>query len=147
MIQGEKMYTSKHKGFTLVELLIVVAIISILAAVGFPAYNEQMQKGRRADAKNMVLQIASLQERYHSNFGYYGNADDLTGNDPITSDEGFYSITVACTPTATCTAASRSQQYTITATPNVTDANCGVFTYDQSGTITKSGTKTLAYCW
>tara|TARA_R110002049_G_scaffold13509_2_gene58580 strand:- start:214169 stop:214600 length:432 start_codon:yes stop_codon:yes gene_type:complete len=140
---------SKHSGFTLVELLIVVAIVAILASIGYPAYNEQVQKGRRADAKNMILQISSLQERYHSNFGYYGNIDDLFGasSDPVSSDGGYYSLTVACTPSAACTAASRSQQYTITATPNATDANCGVFTYDQAGNITEGGTKDLAYCW
>lgn len=141
------MKVSNNSGFTLTELLIVVAIIAILASVGFPAYNEQMQKGRRADAKNMILQLASLQERYHSNFGYYGSMTDLTGNATEDSDGGFYSVTLACTPTAACTAASRSQRYTITATADTTDSNCGNFTYDQSGNITITGSKSVEYCW
>ena len=138
---------SDNSGFTLTELLIVVAIIAILASIGFPAYNEQMQKGRRADAKNMILQLASLQERYHSNFGYYGSMTDLTGNATLESDGGFYTMTVECIPTAACTANSRSQRYTITAAVNTPDSNCGDFTYDQTGTADATGSKPIEYCW
>ncbi len=141
------MKVHKQNGFTLTELLIVIAIIAILASFGLPAYNEQVQKGRRADAKNAVMEIASLQERYYSNFGYYGNANDLTNNATITSDGGHYNIAIACIPTAACTAASRSQQYTITATPDANDNNCGTYTYDQSGVVTITGSKPVDYCW
>ena len=135
-------------GFTLTELLIVIAIVAILSAIGFPAYNEQMQKGRRADAKNMILQLASLQERYHSNFGYYGSLNDLTGTGTtLDSDSGHYEMTIACIPTAACTAASRSQRYTSTATVNATDGNCGNYTYTQAGNINVTGSKGVEYCW
>ena len=141
------MKNKQNLGFTLVELLIVVAIVAILASFGFPAYNEQIQKGRRADGKNMIMQLASLQERYRSNFGYYGSLNDLVGSTTLESDEGFYDMTIACLPTAACTAASRSQRYTITATASATDDYCGNYTYDQSGNITISGSKSVEYCW
>lgn len=139
------MSRSKTKGFTLTELLIVIAIVAILASFGLPAYNEQMQKGRRADAKNTILELASLQERHYSNFGYYGSANDLRGEDPIPTDGGHYSVTIECTPD--CADASRPQQYTITAAVNATDDNCGDFTYDQTGLATESGSKEIDYCW
>jgi len=139
------MPSCKTKGFTLTELLIVIAIIAILATFGLPAYNEQMQKGRRADAKNTIMQLASLQERYYSNFGYYGSANDLKGEDPIPSDGGHYEVTITCTPD--CAAGSRPQQYVITATVNATDSNCGNFTYDQTGQAGVTGSKPVEYCW
>ena len=132
-------------GFTLTELLIVLAIIAILATFALPSYNEQIAKGRRADAKNTILELVALQERHYSNFGFYGSATDLRGVDPIPTDGGHYSVAISCTPN--CTAASRPQQYLITATVSATDTNCGNFTYDQSGQITESGTKEIEYCW
>lgn len=139
------MDVTNTKGFTLTELLIVIAIIAILASFALPSYNEQIAKGRRADAKNTIMELAALQERYYANFGYYGSANDLKGVDPIPTDGGHYSVAIACTPN--CTAASRPQQFTITATANVTDNNCGNFTYDQTGLATESGSKDIDYCW
>jgi type IV pilus assembly protein PilE len=139
------MHINNEKGFTLTELLIVVAIIAILASFALPSYNEQVAKGRRADAKNTIMELVSLQEKYYSNFGYYGSATNLKGVDPIPTDGGHYSVAISCTPD--CAANSRPQQFLITATANATDNNCGNFTYDQSGQITESGSKDIAYCW
>ncbi len=61
----------KQRGFTLVELLVVVAIISILTLIAFPAYQDQMRKTRRSDAKIALTTLASQQEKFLSNNGRY----------------------------------------------------------------------------
>ena len=59
--------TSKNKGFTLIELMIVVVIIGILAGIAYPAYQEYIFKGRRADAKAGLLSLQLAQEKFRAN--------------------------------------------------------------------------------
>lgn len=143
-----------HKGFTLIELMIVVAIIAILAAVAFPSYTEHILKGRRADGKNMLLQLSALQERFYSENGFYGRMTDIVGTATFDSDEGYYNIAVNCAPdSATCATASRPQVYLLTATRQAGqtgDVRCGDFTYNQSATrgiINQSAGVVAAACW
>jgi type IV pilus assembly protein PilE len=62
-------------GFTLVEMLVVVVVAAILAAVAIPAYTQHVQRGRRSDAQRTISAITQAQERYRSNSSSY--ADDL----------------------------------------------------------------------
>jgi type IV pilus assembly protein PilE len=67
------------RGFTLIELMIVVAIVGILAAVAYPAYEQYVQKGERARAKAFMLDVAQKEERYFSSHGAYcESATDCT---------------------------------------------------------------------
>ena len=61
------------KGFTLVELLIVVAIIGVLASQGVPAYRRMIQKSRKGEAQNMLGNIASAESAFFSEYGAYGD--------------------------------------------------------------------------
>lgn len=61
----------KEQGFTLIELMITVAIVGILAAVAYPAYTDQVRKGRRAECRSGLLQSMQQQERYYSQFNKY----------------------------------------------------------------------------
>ena len=136
-----------NKGFTLIEVIIVVAIVGLLVAVAVPAYNSFITKTRRGDAMVILQEVAGEQERFLSeNNRYaadlaelgYGNAT----NEP--SPEGYYTIT-SDQPTAITS-------YVLTATPvtggpQANDADCGSFTLDSAGVKGISGTADVATCW
>jgi len=56
----------RPKGFTLIELMIVVAVVAILAAIAFPSYNDSVRKSRRGQAKADIVEYAQMAERYHT---------------------------------------------------------------------------------
>ena len=58
-------------GFTLIELMIVVVVISILVTVAYPSYQDHVRKGRRAEGKTALLKAAQVQERYYSDNNTY----------------------------------------------------------------------------
>ena len=90
--------TKRHKGLTLIELMVVVAVLAILSAVAYPLYTNQVQKSRRADAKTALQTIALAQERFFTiNGEYAGNLSTLQVSPDIqggASDEGYYTITL-----------------------------------------------------
>jgi type IV pilus assembly protein PilE len=142
----------KQKGFTLVELMIVVAIVAILAAVAYPSYMSSVNKGRRADAQNALLNFAALQERFYSDRGSYGGLDDITGgaDAELPSNEGLYTISVRCPNTAAeCAVANRPQAYILEATPVLVDELCNVLTYTNTSVRGATGNTTDAVndCW
>lgn len=120
---------SRHSitGFTLIELMIVVAVVAVLASVAYPAYQDSIQKSRRSDAKIALVQAAASEERwFSSNNAYTSNATNIGGG---LSPEGFYDVTVVA---ATLT-------YSITATAGADqagDTNCETFTITQTGAKT-----------
>lgn len=134
-------------GFTLIEVMIVVAIVAILAAIAYPAYTKQIQKSRRTDAKTALLDLVTRQERYFSmNNTYASTAANLGYGGPfpldvLTSGTAFYKLNVT---------ASSATGFTATATPVNAQANdtlCGTYTIDQLGTQTVSGSQAPADCW
>ncbi|WP_305000411.1 type IV pilin protein [Thiohalobacter thiocyanaticus] len=121
-----------HSGFTLIELMIVVAIIGILAAIAYPAYQDQMRKARRSDAHAALTQAAALQERIYMDTNSYSNdIDDIGGN---TSPEGYYTIAVT-NPSCSSTVGATTYYscFVLTATPNVADPDCPTVTLDEKG--------------
>ena len=122
-------------GFTLIETMIVLAILAIIVALAYPSYVDQVRKSRRADAVSFLMERAQLLERCFTHFNAY-NADGCP--DPNgASANGYYTVTAVRT----------SATYTLTATPNGDQASdaCGAFTLDYLGN--KTPTPNSNRCW
>lgn len=115
----------KVRGFTLIELMIVIAILAIIAAVAIPSYNKYIEKSRRADGQSALLNAAQTMERCFTRTNTYVGC--FTTADPgQASPEGFYNLR-ATTLTATT--------YVLSASPTgrQTSDACGTFTLNYLG--------------
>jgi type IV pilus assembly protein PilE len=144
------MYTFKRpSGFTLMELMIVVAIIGILAAIAYPSYTEYVTRSKRSDAKAALLQVQLAQEKYRANHTTYGTLIQIgiSTTATYTSPERYYTIAIPVGSTLDGT------NYTVTATPLApfADATCGTFAVNQAGKTTSIDVQTTAAkvneCW
>jgi type IV pilus assembly protein PilE len=136
------------EGFTLVELMITVAIVAILATIAMANYTSQIQKSRRTDARSAVMDLAGREEKLFSTTNAYSGAPSDLGYGavgavfPITVGSGYYQVSV--------TVASPPISYLITATAfgsQASDTKCITLSVDQFGSQTSTGTETAATCW
>jgi type IV pilus assembly protein PilE len=144
---------TRVRGYTLTELLVTMAVLAIIVAIAVPAYTTQMQKTRRADARNALLDIAGREERFLSvSNSYSAVTTDVgyTGAWPQNVFNNYYSVTVTVPDPAFVAAGGVGPSFTITATPigaQANDVTCGAFTLNQVGVQTVTGTGTAATCW
>jgi len=138
----------KEKGFTLIELMIVVAIIGILAAIAYPSYTESVRKSRRADAQGALMGLANSMERYFTENGKYTGAA-VGGNDtgapanyasqaPIDGNTKYYNLLITAATATTYTVSAAP----IAGGPQAND-RCGTMTLDSIG----NRTAVQADCW
>lgn len=127
-------------GFTLIELMIVVAVVAILASIAVPAYQEQIRKSRRAQAKADLVEYAQMAERRFTVDNTYENFDVPTAQSPredgATARYNLAAVTTANTFTITATAVG----------PQAED-RCGDLSISNTGLKTESGSAELAECW
>ena len=128
----------RSAGFTLVELLVTLAVVAILAAIAYPAYQDQMRKGRRAAAQSFLVDTASRQQQYLLDArGYAIGAGGLAAlNLSVPADvSSFYTVTID-PAVATNPPTFRLIATPVAGSPQVAD---GVLTLDQDGAKTRAG--------
>jgi type IV pilus assembly protein PilE len=156
-VQSPRVPRSHGSGFTLVELLVTMVILSIIMAVAIPSYQSFIQKSRRTDAKSALLDLASLEERYFSVNNVYTNVPSNLGYSGalgFTVGSGYYQIsqinvTAAVAPT-TAIPGGTPASFSIVAipaagSPQASDTACTSFTVTSGGGQTSTGTGTT--CW
>jgi len=141
------MHWNGSKGFSLLELMIVVAIIGIVAAIAYPSYQTSVRTGHRADAVSTLMALQLAQERSRAlNITYLNNLNNAAFNRIVTpaggnfvSPAGWYLITLDQVTAGT---------FRFTATPQgdqVNDVACGAFQLTQNGPAPRAGQP--ANCW
>ena len=141
--------TTRAKGFTLIELMIVLAIIAIIAAIAIPAYGRYAFRAHRVDGQELLLRIANAQERFYSTNNVYGSLADMDFDD-TSSSKGYYTaaVVVAASP-----AGSASAAFVATATGVGGQAQdvCGPLTIDDTGNKTpgpaSASSNSNGSCW
>ncbi|MHB0766674.1 type IV pilin protein [Stutzerimonas sp. NM35] len=140
-----------NKGFTLIELMIVVGILGILAAIAYPNYMEYIQRSNRSEGQALLQDAAASQERFFAqNNSYVTTAANIaklgmrgTSGTTVTSDTGKYTLTVG--------ASANDGGYTLTATQHFGDSTCGNLTLNAIGikgrSASGSDAKSVEQCW
>jgi type IV pilus assembly protein PilE len=145
------------RGVTLLELLVVIALISVLMAIAVPTYSSYIVRGQRSAAKAALMQSADFLERNYTTYGTYSTGASAAAvtlpnpNAPTDGSQITYALSVTF-PTA--------QSYLVTATPcgtagscpagsnsTFTDTDCGALALDNTGAKTVSGALGVAICW
>jgi type IV pilus assembly protein PilE len=127
-------------GFTLIELMIVVAVIGILAAIAYASYTASIVTSRRRTAAACLQERAQFMERYYTTHMTYADAPDPAQCEAVSN---FYSVAFSGTPSATA--------FKIVATPLAgqagADTACAALGIDQTGTRSATGSASAGSCW
>ena len=134
--------SSRNAGFTLIELMIVILIISIIAAIAIPGYGRYVARANRGAVKACMTEYAQWYERqYTTSLTYVAAVAPVMGCATESGLDLRYTIA----------AVSAARTYTVTATPlgvqATRDARCGILTLNEAGVKTRSGAAPLAECW
>ncbi len=137
---------NNNRGFTLVELVVTVAILAVLTTIAMGSYSSSVTKTRRSDAYAVLSAVSQKQEQYYSLNSTYVVALTSLGyaEDTVDSDEGYYLVSAAACGSGI------GSCVTLTAAPMGSQANdteCGSLTLASTGLKGETGTLTAADCW
>jgi type IV pilus assembly protein PilE len=116
-------------GFTLIELMIVVVIVGILAAIAYPAYQQHARESKRSDAHSALLRIAAMEEKFFSNNNTYATSTTTLGYaaHPAASNEGYWAVTISgVTPAGFTLTAAPAGSHSDPACPAITLTGAGM---------------------
>ena len=137
-------------GFTLVELMVVIVIVTILITIAVPSYQRSIRHAHRTDARTALLDLAQREERYASTNSSYTTDSTKLGYGsafPVNVGSNYYQLSVCVSDTLPCTgAAATGSAFLLTATAINTqakDTECLKFYVDSRGTQTATSTT----CW
>ncbi len=135
-------FSEPLKGFSLIEMLVVLAIITVIAAIAYPAYTEHVVASRRAEATVALSDLAARVERYYSENNTYVGATIVGMNAPSTTENGFYNLQITA-----ATATTYSIQAVPTGAQASADTACATLTLNQLGQKGITGSGTVQNCW
>lgn len=131
------------RGFTLIELMIAVAIVGILASVAYPSYQRYVARSNRSVAIAYLNEVATRQQQYRLDARTFGSLADIGMSSAPSDVSTHYTISLSGAATATT--------FTVQAAPKggqaTNDSTCGTLTLDQAGAKTASGSAGAATCW
>jgi type IV pilus assembly protein PilE len=143
---------ARMRGVTLIELMMVITILAIIAAIAVPTYRKYLLRAQRTEAKVALLQLQTAEEKFYLQNNIYTDKVTVASTAatpglglPGTSETGKYDIAIT-------TLATGGQSYTATASPRTgggqtDDKDCANFSINERGVRTISGTKTPEFCW
>lgn len=154
---------AKQRGFTLIELMVVVLVIALLAGLALSGYQKQIRKSRRAEARQILSEVSMRQEKYRANNATYGTCDEVMSPSTcatynLASLHAYYTVAVTFPGSGNCSgsgvAKGNANSFILTATPRAgtdqtKDTSCTTLVLTNNcGTIEKTATGSdSSNCW
>ncbi len=146
---------NKSRGFTLVELMVTVAVVAIIAAVAIPSYRDYVRRANRVDATAALLRLASNQERFYLQNNTYASDAQMAGAPPAGlgiggTERGFYDLEINTDALGDLTLGYGATATVVAGEDQEDDSACAVFSVDQQGLRTAEddgGADNTERCW
>lgn len=137
----------RNKGFTLIEMLIVIAVIGIISAIAYPSYTSYITRAKRTECRSAVMQVMQQQERYYTRLNAYLAFTSAASSIPMKQFSGDTAVASACLiSSAACSGSALSACVMVTGTPTFSDPVVGNITLQSDGAKACTGTQPDK-CW